>query len=156
MKSIATLYQINSDLFRKVLEMANSSDLHKRPYDKGNSFHWVVGHLTAYRFVVARLLGIKDEFPDASLFQYGAEPGDPAIYPSLEQIENEWENITTKMHARLQEVPDEVLAGESPFEMPGVERTVGSIVGFMQLHESYHIGQLAYINRLHGCERLMG
>jgi hypothetical protein len=155
-KPIAELYKINSELFRKALKMASSSDLHKRPNDKGNSFHWVVGHLTVYRCFAAQLLGIKDEFPGASLFKYGAEPADPTVYPRLEEIEIEWENITTKMLTRLVEVPDEVLAEETSLEIPGVEKTVGALVCFLQLHESYHIGQLAYINRLYGGERLMG
>jgi hypothetical protein len=155
-KPIVELYKINTDLFRKALKMASSSDMHKRPNDKGNSFLWVVGHLTAYRFLVAQLLGIKDEFPLANLFKYGAEPVDPSVYPGFEQIKNEWENITAKMLARLVEVPDEVLAEERSHDIPGVEKTVEALVCFMQLHESYHIGQLAYINRLHGGERLFG
>jgi hypothetical protein len=155
-KPVVELYKINTELFRKALKMANPSDLHKRPNDKGNSFHWVVGHLTAYRFFVAQLLGIKDEFSGASLFKYGAEPVDPSVYPHLEQIKNEWENITTKMLARLAQVPNEVLAEERSHEIPGVGKTVEALVCFMQLHESYHIGQLAYINRLHGGEQLFG
>ena len=156
-KPIVDLYKINTELFRKALKMADSADLHKRPYDKGNSFHWVVGHLTAYRFVVAQLLGIKAEFPSASLFKFGAEPTDPTAYPRLEQIENEWKNITTKMLDRLVKVSDDELAEEmTSYDIPGVEKTVGALVCFMQLHESYHIGQLAYINRLHGSERLLG
>jgi hypothetical protein len=155
-KPIVELYKINTDLFRKVLKTADSSDVHKRPYDKGNSFCWLVGHVTVYRFFVAQLLGIKSNFASASLFEYGAEPGDPTSYPPLEQIVSEWENITAKMLAGLVEVSEEVLASETTVDIPGVERTVGSLVCFLQLHESYHIGQLAYINRLHGGTRLMG
>jgi hypothetical protein len=154
-KPIVDLYEINTELFRKALKMANSSDLHKRPCDKGNSFHWLVGHLTVYRFAVARHLGIKEDYAFTSLFEYGAKPGDPSDYPPFEQIADDWENITKKMLTRLVEVPEEVLAAETTVDIPGVEQTVGALVSFLQLHESYHIGQLAYINRLHGGERLM-
>jgi uncharacterized damage-inducible protein DinB len=153
---IAALYRINTDLFRRTLNMGNSLDPQKRPFGKGNSFHWLVGHLTTYRFFAARLLGIDGEFPNASLFEYGADPADPTVYPSLDQIQQDWEKVTPKLLARLEEVPDEVLAEETSVDIPGVEKTVGALVSFLQLHESYHIGQLACIIRLQGGERLMG
>jgi len=136
--------------------MANEADLYDRPMDKANSLHWVAGHLAASRYTVAKMLGVEAEFPKAQLFDYGAEPQDPSAYPTIEEIVTGWNNISEKLKDQFEKVGDDVLVGKPPFEVPGVEKTVAGMVAFLQLHESYHVGQMAYINRLHGGERLVG
>ncbi len=156
LKAIADLYSVNTNLFLKALDMADEKNLHDRPLGKANSLLWVAGHLTASRFTVANMLGLKEEFPKAELFNYGAEPKDPSEYPSIEDIVLGWNDIAEKLMAQFEKVSDDVLAGKPPFEVPGVEKTVAGMVAFLQLHESYHVGQLAYINRLHGGDKLVG
>ena len=46
--------------------------------------------------------------------------------------------------------------GEPPYSIPGIEKTTAGTLAFLSLHESYHVGQLAYILRLHGREKLVG
>ena len=156
LKPIVNLYNVNTNLFLKALDMANEADLYDRPLGKANSLHWIAGHLTVTRFMVAKMLGLQVEFPKAQLFEFGAEPQDPSAYPTIEEIVTGWNNISEKLKDQFEKVGDDVLAGKPPFEVPGVEKTIGALVAFLQLHESYHVGQLAYINRLHGGERLTG
>jgi uncharacterized damage-inducible protein DinB len=59
--------------------------------------------------------------------------------------------------ARLATITDEELSGAPSFtvKVDGADETVGGIVSFVALHEAYHIGQLAYVTRLLGGERLI-
>ena len=156
LKPIADLYNVNTNLFLKALDMADEKDLFDRPLGKANSLHWVAGHLTASRFTVANMLGLKAEFPKAALFNFGVEPQDPSDYPTIEEIVLAWNDISEKIEDQFKKVSDDVLAGKPPFEVPGVEKTVAGMITFLQLHESYHVGQMAYINRLHGGDKLVG
>ncbi len=156
LKPIVDLYNVNTNLFLKALDMAEEKDLFDRPLGKANSLHWVAGHLTATRFTIAKMLGLEVEFPKAQLFDYGAEPQEPSTYPTIDEIVLGWNDISEKLKDQFEKVGDDVLAGKPPFEVPGVDKTVGGMVAFLQLHESYHVGQLAYINRLHGGEKLVG
>ena len=156
MTYIANLYKVNTGLVIKALEMSNASEHHTRIGDKANSFHWIAGHLTASRFTVANMLGLNEQFPNDELFSFGSEPKDPSAYQSIDEIKQAWGEIAEKLLARLEEVTDADLDGEAPFEVPGVPKKIGDLVSFLQLHESYHVGQLAYINRMQGSERLVG
>ena len=96
------------------------------------------------------------EFPKSKLFDYGVEPTDPSEYPSIEEIVAAWNDIAEKLKDQFEKAGDDILAGKPPFEVPGVDKTVAGMVAFLQLHESYHVGQMAYINRLHGAGKLVG
>jgi len=124
--------------------------------EHGNSFLFVAGHITAYRHSVAALLGVKEEWPHQALFARGAEVKDPSAYPSLDEIKTAFDSISAKINKRFLEVTEADLSGPAPFKMPGLEETAGGIVAFLAMHEAYHVGQLAYILRLHGGERLVG
>jgi hypothetical protein len=156
LKPIVDLYNVNTNLYLKALDMAEEKDLFDRPMGKANSLLWVAGHLAASRFTVANMLGLKVEFPKAELFNYGSEPTDSSAYPTIEEIVLAWNDISEKLMDQFEKVSDDVLAGKPPYDVPGVEKTVAGMVAFMQLHESYHVGQLAYINRLHGGDKLVG
>ncbi|MEE8575662.1 MAG: DinB family protein [candidate division Zixibacteria bacterium] len=150
------LFKVNTDLFNKALEMSANGDHFERPADKANSLHWVAGHLTNSRFTIAQMLGLKEEYEYDSLFSFGSEIKEIDAYPSLDEIKRSWEEISAKMLALFESVTDDHLASEAPFEVPGVPKRIGEMVAFLQLHDSYHVGQLAYINRLLGAERLVG
>ena len=156
MVHIAGLYQVTQRLFDKASDEIKPEDVSVRPSDRGNSFLFVAGHITAYRYSVAALLGLKAEWPHKSLFERGAEIKDAAAYPSFEEIKKTFDDITLKINKRFDEVTEADLSGPAPFKMPGLEETSGGIVAFLAMHEAYHVGQLAYILRLHGGERLVG
>lgn len=153
---IAGLYQVTERLFDKALKSVKPDDLHTRPQDRANSFLFIAGHITASRYSVAALLGVKEVWPPMNKFEMGAQVKDPSVYPPLAEIKAAFDSITEKITARLEVVTEEELSKPAPFKIPGMEETAGGIVAFLSMHEAYHIGQLAYILRLHGGERLVG
>ena len=153
---IAQLYRVNAGLFDKAVGQAKPSAVSARPLDKANSFQYVAAHITNARYQLANLLGLPDQYPHAALFEFGAEPKEASAYPPLEEIRASFQDITAKLNRRLEEVTEKDLKGEPPFKMSDVEPTIGGLVALFQLHESYHVGQLAYILRLHGGGRLLG
>ncbi|RKX26101.1 MAG: hypothetical protein DRP45_04415 [Candidatus Zixiibacteriota bacterium] len=149
-------YRINTASFEQALDNIPADDTFHRPMDKGNTVNFVAGHMVASRYLVANVVGLKDEFAFGNLYDRGAKVTDNSAYPSLDEIKKAWNDITPKLMKRLEEATTEELSAKPPFEVPYVENTVGGIVSFLAWHESTHIGQLAYLGRLYGDTQLFG
>jgi uncharacterized damage-inducible protein DinB len=155
-KQIAGLYEVNGLLVWKSVADVDSSDLSVRPEDKANSLHWQVGHLTTSRYHIANILGLSAKPAWGEVFERGKEPAKTEQLPKLAELKTAWDNITTDMMRRLEEITEDELSGDAPWQVPVSEQTVRGAVSFMSLHETYHVGQMAYIRRLLGYERLVG
>jgi uncharacterized damage-inducible protein DinB len=153
---IRDLYGVNTSLFMSTLEDVKETDIFIRPQDKANSLHWVAGHMTTSRYIAANILGIDDGPPWGKMFDRGAEVKDKSVYPSIAEIKTAWQDISGKIMERFDVVTDEDLAGDPPFEVPGMECTKAATLAFLHFHESYHLGQLNYTRRLCDYDRLFG
>ena len=153
----ADLYRINTGLFRRATELLDVTDIDHRPQGTGNSFRFLTGHITLYRHSIAAALGLRVAFPWTQLFDLGARPQDASKYPPLDDLTTAFNKVTDKMMKRLEKIDDSGLDGVPSFkvEVPGAVNTVGGIVSFGALHEAYHIGQMAYLVRLLGGDRLI-
>ena len=150
------LYRINTGMFRRATELLDVKDIDHRPLETGNSFRFLAGHITFYRHSIATTLGIKTNFRWTELFDLGARPLEPSAYPSLDQIIDAFNTVTDQMMKRLETISDKELDGPPSFtvQVPGTVNTVGGMVSFGALHEAYHVGQMAYLVRLLGGDRL--
>jgi uncharacterized damage-inducible protein DinB len=155
-KYVVNLYNVNQALTMKALGDAKDTDLNDRPHDKANSFAWTFGHITASRFGLAQAFGLNVEFDPNKLYERGAEITDQSAYPTVDEIKTAFDDISEKLQTLFEGLNDADLDGEPPFTVPGVEETAGGVLAFLSLHESYHVGQLAYINRLHDATQLVG
>ena len=155
-KLIAELYDVSGRLALKALNEMKPDDLAARPLDKANSFQWVFGHITASRYGLAQTLGLEEKVSWEKLYEFGAELQDQTAYPSIDEIKAALDHITKKLKQRFESITEQELAGEPPFTIPGTEKSIAGNLAFLSLHESYHVGQLAYLLRLHGREKLVG
>ena len=152
----ANQYQVNRWLISSALKDLAQDNFEARIQDKGNSMKWLVGHLAASRYVLARHIGIDEAGPFGDTFARGAEVKAAADYPSYEEILKVWEEISDKVEARLGELTDDDLSTSMEAQYPINDGTVLSAIAFLSLHETYHAGQLAYIRRLHGGSQVTG
>jgi uncharacterized damage-inducible protein DinB len=155
-KLTAELYGLNKYLALKALDEAKPDDLFVRPSEKGNSFHWIFRHVTASRFTLAQAIGLKDEVAWGKLFDMGAEPKEPSAYPAVGEIKKAFLDISDRLQSRFESMTEGDLSGQPPFKIPGIEETIAGSISFMAFHEGYHVGQLAYVLRLHGGDKLVG
>lgn len=150
------LYDLNRRLALKALDQLEPEQLHLRPQDCANSFQWVLGHIVAARFHLAMALGIDGQAPGDELYGAGADTHEPNAYPSIEELKTAYDDISDKLQERFRSITDGELDGAPPYKVPGIEETLAGLVSVQAFHEAYHVGQLAYIIRLHGCDRLVG
>jgi hypothetical protein len=153
----ADLYRINTGLFRRATELLDVKDLDHRPQGTGNSFRFLTGHITLYRHSIAATLGARVAFPWTELFDLGARPLETSKYPSMDDLTDAFNKVTDRLMGRLEKIEDAELNRAPSFrvEVPGAVNTVGGMVSFGALHEAYHIGQMGYLVRLLGGDRLI-
>ncbi|MCP4685348.1 MAG: DinB family protein [bacterium] len=156
LSAVADLYKLNTNIFEKILEGFENARQFERSGENANSVNWIAGHMASSRFGVAAALGLEEKCPWGDLYDMGAEVSDTSKYPSLDEIKAVWKDLSGKIVKGMEEVSEDQLAGKPAWEPPAVEHSNRGIVAFMSFHESYHMGQLGYLRKIHGLDSAFG
>lgn len=155
---IATIFAINDGFVLPALAGLTDDELWKAPTDRNNAMLWIAGHLVQTRAMILQLLGEPVDTGWGKVFDRGAPAANVADadrYPSHSEIERVLGEITPRLHAKLASLDDAYLAGPARLQVPGT-KTVADELAFLALHESYHVGQLAYVRKGLGYPGLAG
>ena len=153
---LAGIFRVNNALIERSLEGIDAKDLTVRPEGRTNSFQFLLGHITTYRYSVSRMLAGELTCPFGDLFIRGTQPLAASEYPEVREIIPTFREISVELQNRLTLASDELLAQELPRKFPNGENTVLGGVSFYALHDSYHAGQLGYLRKLLGYDQLVG
>ncbi len=153
---LAGIYAVNFQLMQMAVADVAETDLTTRPGDDANSMHCVTGHIVSSRYFLANLMGIPENCPFGDRYARGADWKQVASDPTMDEILSACETITGKITACLEGMTDADLEAKSPQAFPNGDDTVRGAIAFLALHESYHVGQLAYIRKLQGYKSLVG
>lgn len=155
--SHATLFAVNSFLVNKALGELTEEQIWTRPSERSNSVGWILGHLTWARLGILRMLGGENvPVPGGKIFERGAELGDRSAYPATADIVAALKTINEKLKVRMAEVDEATLAAQAPRDLPTPDKSVRGAVAFLCFHESYHVGQIAYVVKWLGKDGLVG
>ena len=155
-KPVAFIFANNDSLADRSFLGVKPEDVWKRPTPQTNSMLWIFAHMVATR---ARILGVFGEPYETGwgeMFGRGAELQDPSTYPTREQIAEAGREVNARLFAKLAAVTDADLAREAKGPRPPSAVTVGDQLAFFALHESYHVGQLAYVRKALGLPGVVG
>lgn len=156
LEPLAGIYAVNYDLVRKAVGDISEDDLAARPSDDANSMHCVTGHIVSARYFLAGLIGLEDKCPFGDLYVGGVDWKQTVSDPAIEDILSTYEDIAGRITARLDEMTETDLEAKAAQAFPGGDESVRWAIAFLAMHESYHVGQLAYIRKLLGYESLVG
>jgi hypothetical protein len=91
-----------------------------------------------------------------SVFNRGEALHDVSAYPPRAAIEQAWNDTHRRMRDAFAKIDNAWLGAPSQgTPLPGA-RTMGDRLGFFAFHESYHVGQMAYVRRLLGHSAVAG
>jgi uncharacterized damage-inducible protein DinB len=155
---LAVIFTLNDGFITRTLEGMSDADLWHRPSDRGSPMLWMYGHIVHTRGAIARILGDDFRTGWGDIFQRGASlHDDRSKYPSRAEIERARAEVGTRLLARLASVTEEQLnqPASGPPKIPAA-KTLADQIAFLGLHESYHVGQMAYVRRLLGHSGIMG
>jgi uncharacterized damage-inducible protein DinB len=109
--------------------------------------------------VRARMLSALGEEFDTGLgdaFGRGATLQDASVYPSREKINEASREVNRRLFAKLATLTDADLSKAAQGPRPNFVQTVGEQIAFFALHDSYHVGQLAYVRKALGLPGVVG
>lgn len=150
-------FNTNSSFLRQGLAGINGEEWCKRPNEHSNSIQWIVGHIVWSRAMVLARLGDKWTLPWMQLYARGSKCVDSPDAPPPEAIMAAWDESCPRLNAAMENASEELL--NSPAPQPGPPSADGKLTGvinFMALHETYHVGQAAYLRSWLGKSGVMG
>jgi len=153
---LAMIFAINNDLISRALEGLAPDQLWLRPTEQNNPILWIAGHAVQTRASVLQMLGEPFDTGWGDAFRRGAKLHEAAVYPSRDQIQEVGREVNQRLAAKLAALDADDLA--KPATGPALPRaqTVADQIAFFALHDSYHVGQLAYIRKGFGYPALVG
>jgi hypothetical protein len=154
--AMSSLFHTNDQLFHRALDGIDREHLLQRPHDGSNPLIWIAGHAMTSRASLTKMLGEKVENPWTELFKRGATIDSNVSYPDIQEIVSLWEDVTEKLMTRLKALTDEELAQPATFPVPAGDKTQRGAIVFLNYHETYHIGQMAYLRKWLGYSQLVG
>jgi uncharacterized damage-inducible protein DinB len=136
----------NAGMLDKSFAGLSTADWEARPSEHCNSMLWVAGHIVWARSRALGFLGVSWSRPWLGQYARGkfAEAGEP---PSTDELLSAWTDVKSALTAALEEASAEKLASASPDQAPTFDGTIAGTVGFMAFHETYHVGQAAYLRK---------
>ena len=153
---VAFVFKFNNGLIKASLNGLSDDDVWAQLAGRGNPIGWVLGHLTETRGGILRELGVAFDPGWGGRFKRGSLCHDRTAYPSRSEIESMWQATHHPMREAFASITPDKLASPATREIvPGV-RTFGDQLGFFAAHESYHVGQIAFIRKQLGHSSVAG
>ena len=150
-------FNLNASFLKQGLAGMSDADWVTRPNGHCNHIQWIVGHLAFSRSMVLARLGDTWSKPWMHLYPRGAKCVDSSEAPTPTAMLEAWEESCGRLNAALEAAPEDLL--DTPAPKPGPPSADGLLCGtvnFMALHETYHVGQAAFVRSWLGKPGVMG
>jgi uncharacterized damage-inducible protein DinB len=147
---LAAVLRLNTRLLRNCVDGLTDEQAASRPAPPANSVAFLVAHLTDARHSIVGLLGGSAPNPLTPYLAEARGIDDVRELPPLTELLGAWAAASAALDACLETVDATALDAPSPQRFPGDDRSVLGAVAFLVQHDSYHVGQLAMLRRLHG------
>lgn len=154
-RPLAVIFSVNDGFINRSIDGLSEDELWHRPSEQTNPMLWMLGHIVHTRGSLLRMLGDDFRTGWGNKFQRGAVIEDRAAYPTLSEIENFRTETSKRIATRLAEAGDDLLSQEATYNLPGC-KILADQIGFLALHEAYHVGQMAYVRKMLGHRGIIG
>jgi len=152
--SLVAQFEFSQWALLRNLEGITDEEALSQPKPGGNSINWIAGHVITPRQGFLKAFG-KPGFLSATsqpAYNRGSKPGD-AMPETLTAIREMLAQSHDALVAAISDFDEATLASKAPFSPGGnPNETVGSLLGKLVIHESYHAGQIGMARRLLGKE----
>jgi len=153
--NIAGIFKINTDLFKKTIQGIPPDRLLARPAADSNHLRWIAGHVVVHRARVLKLLGKEWSATWEQLFVRGAKLAEDGQYPRIDELCQVWDDVSGRLAISLADASPDALAAPVSKGMT-LDGKISGQISFLALHESYHVGQMAYLRKWLGFGQAVG
>jgi uncharacterized protein YndB with AHSA1/START domain/uncharacterized damage-inducible protein DinB len=155
-KPAAFIMAANDSLAERSFQGVKPEELWTQPTPRNNAMLWIYAHMAVVRGRLLKGLGDDYETGLDETFGRGAALQDPSAYPSREKIQEVVREVNVRLFRRLASLGDAELLRPATGPVPPAVQTVGDLITFIALHDSYHVGQLAYVRKALGYPGVAG
>jgi hypothetical protein len=145
--TVGEQFRITSNLFIKAMSGVDKEVAMRRPGPVSNPLLWLGGHVTHFRSRILTLIGVPRDFPWGSVFDTGAKVGPADLYPAPADLVTLWEEQSELLMDRLEALTEADLSAPPTARVPTTDATLRGAIGYLSLHEAYHVGQMGYVRK---------
>jgi uncharacterized protein YndB with AHSA1/START domain/uncharacterized damage-inducible protein DinB len=153
---LALIFRLNDSLAERTFAQVTDEEIWQRPTSMSNPMLWILGHMVNTR---AQLLSIFGEPFDTSWgdsFDRGAGLADRSRYPTRETVQKVAQDVNQRLYTKLATLTDAELTKPATRSPSPVVRTIADQIAFLVMHDTYHVGQLAYVRKALGYPGVVG
>jgi uncharacterized damage-inducible protein DinB len=148
---LLTQFDLHQRLYNNVLEDFSDEETNQRLYGNSQINHvkYLAGHLLNSQYGLALMAGLKPEVKWNELFAVmgKSKAKDNFLYPAIEEIKAEWNQLYNPLRKSLNEMTTEMLSQNPPEPFNQVAATSGEFWAFINHHIAYHIGQIGILRK---------
>ena len=148
------IFNLNERLFINALDGLTEVQIKERLSGHNNPISWIAAHTVWARYNTLMFLGQPAKNPFDAHFEGFKAYSDSIEYPLLETIKAEWHKASALLKEAFQAVSATQLAAESPVKSPMGDTTISGTIAFLAQHESYDIGQIAFLKKYYTGEAM--
>ena len=148
------ILNLNEKLFLNALKGVTDAQAKERLSDHNNSLIWVATHIIWSRYNMTKLLGKPGNNPYLGMFENFKPLDNTMKFPTLAEVKTEWKKASDLLKEGLASATDEYMDSESPFKNPTGDKSFTGAIAFLAEHESYELGQLGFLKKLHTKEAM--
>jgi uncharacterized damage-inducible protein DinB len=143
----ARLYDLNTSLLLNCVDGLTDEEGRRRLSDTGNNVSFLAAHLADSRHFLVERLGRPLDNMLARYLEGARRLEDIREWPSLAQVIGAWRTMAPHLRSVLEWASEPALGVAGAHRFPIDDSTPLGLIAFLCQHESYHIGQLAFLRR---------
>lgn len=144
---LAAILDLNTDLLLNCLDGLSEAEARHRLPGGGNSLAFLIAHLTDTRHFLATRLKRPLANPLTPMLADARGIDDIRAWPPVDELRAAWRAISDHLAAVLPSLTDEELGEPNVHRFPMGDSTRLGMLAFLTQHDSYHVGQAAFLRR---------
>ena len=146
---LQTILTLNTRLFINCLSDVSDEIARRIVAERTSTMLFIAHHCLDARIFMAETAGISLAHPFPEIAE-AERAEDVCFYPPVPEVLVRWTEISPDFIRSLGALSQEELQAPSTKRFPVHDLSVLGALSFLVQHESYHIGQLSLLRRLHG------
>jgi uncharacterized damage-inducible protein DinB len=144
---LAAVFELNTDLLLNCLDGLSQAEAQRRLDGGGNSIIFLAAHLADTRHFLLGRLGHPLPNPLSRYLADAQSIEDIGEWPALEEVRRAWLAVSVRLSEVMGELVAETIERPGAHRFPVPDPTPLGMLAFLAQHDSYHVGQAAFIRR---------
>ena len=144
---IAEIFALNADLATNCVEGLGQDEWHRRLSGRGNSMAFLLAHLVDARHFLLDVIDSPIENPLGELLADAKSIDEVDEMPPVDTIVEAWRSVSAHLMETLEALGQGDLDRVVAQGFPIAGGTALHALAFLAQHDSYHVGQMAFLRR---------